>query len=127
MITPAMAPPALLEPVGTTGWAVLLRAGQSPDLLTGRRHGSAALRCLGCPPGWLANPLAAPWGWLFKSRRTRPAPAAAWLLAVQPDGLSHPPIRVQVTSTTRVALQTWAEQWPGRQWAVEGATGLGRG
>lgn len=48
-------------------------------------------------------------------------------VAVQPDGLSHPPIRVQVTSTTRAALQAWAEQWPDRQWAVEGATGLGRG
>jgi hypothetical protein len=59
--------------------------------------------------------------------RSRPPQSSLTAVAVQPDGLSHPPIRVQVTSTTRVALQAWAEQWPDRQWAVEGATGLGRG
>ena len=48
-------------------------------------------------------------------------------VAVEPDGRTHPPIRVTVTRNSLVALLTWAKQWPDRQWAVEGATGLGRG
>jgi len=110
-----------------------------------------------------------PSGWLLKSVRTRPAPAAAWLsrgvivpkvrlptadlpprqsderhqlvitigidphkssltaVAVEPTGVSHAPIRVVVDKNTRAVLLAWATQWPDRQWAVEGATGLGRG
>ena len=48
-------------------------------------------------------------------------------VAVQPDGQTHRPVRVVVDKATTVALLTWASQWPERQWAVEGATGLGRG
>lgn len=48
-------------------------------------------------------------------------------VALQPTGLSHPPIRVVVDKFTATALLAWATQWPDRQWAVEGATGLGRG
>jgi hypothetical protein len=48
-------------------------------------------------------------------------------VAVGPDGQTHPPIRLVVDNGTPAALLTWATQWPERQWAVEGATGLGRG
>jgi transposase len=48
-------------------------------------------------------------------------------VAVQPDGQAHRPIRLLVDKTTPAALLAWAAQWPERQWAVEGATGLGRG
>ena len=109
-----------------------------------------------------------PPGWLLKSVRTRPAPAAVWLsrgvivlkvrlptvvpstvvarkgqlvitigidphkssltaVAVGPDGQPHPPIRLVMDKRTPAALLTWAAQWPDRQWAVEGASGLGRG
>ena len=37
------------------------------------------------------------------------------------------PIRLLVDKHTPAALLAWATQWPERQWAVEGATGLGRG
>jgi len=48
-------------------------------------------------------------------------------VALQPTGQPHPPIRVVVDKNTAAALLAWATQWPDRQWAVEGATGLGRG
>ena len=48
-------------------------------------------------------------------------------VAVRPDGHTHPPIRLVVDKSTPAALLAWASQWPERQWAVEGATGLGRG
>ncbi len=48
-------------------------------------------------------------------------------VAVEPDGRTHTPIRVTVTRSSLAALLTWAKQWPDRQWAVEGATGFGRG
>ena len=48
-------------------------------------------------------------------------------VAVDAAGLAHPPIVLAVTGTTKDALQTWAAPWPERQWAVEGASGLGRG
>lgn len=48
-------------------------------------------------------------------------------VAVRPDGQTHPPIRLVVDESTPSAILAWAEQWPERQWAVEGATGLGRG
>src|SRR4051812_45815726 len=47
-------------------------------------------------------------------------------VAVQPNGHPHPPIRLVVDKATPTALLTWASQWPERQWAVDGATGLGR-
>lgn len=48
-------------------------------------------------------------------------------VAVQPDGQDHLPIRLVVDKNTPVVLLAWATQWPKRQWAIEGATGLGRG
>jgi transposase len=48
-------------------------------------------------------------------------------VAVEPTNQSHPPIRLVVDKNTPAALLAWATQWPDRQWAVEGATGLGRG
>jgi len=48
-------------------------------------------------------------------------------VAVEPNGQTHPPIRLVVDKNTPAALLTWAAQWPERQWAIEGATGLGRG
>jgi transposase len=48
-------------------------------------------------------------------------------VAVGGDGQNHPPIRLVVDKHTPAALLNWATQWPERQWAVEGATGLGRG
>lgn len=48
-------------------------------------------------------------------------------VAVRPDGHIHPPIRLVVDKNTPAAILAWAAQWPERQWAVEGATGLGRG
>ena len=48
-------------------------------------------------------------------------------VAVEPNGQTHPPIRLAVDKNTPTTLITWADQWPDRRWAVEGATGLGRG
>jgi transposase len=48
-------------------------------------------------------------------------------VAVEPTGQTHPPIRAVVDKTTPAVLLAWAAQWPERRWAVEGATGLGRG
>jgi len=48
-------------------------------------------------------------------------------VAVEPNGQTHPPIRLVVDKNTPATLLTWAAQWPERQWAIEGATGLGRG
>ena len=47
-------------------------------------------------------------------------------VAVRPDGQTHPSIRLVVDKSTPAAILAWAAQWPERQWAVEGATGLGR-
>jgi transposase len=48
-------------------------------------------------------------------------------VAVEPNGQTHRPIRAVVDKTTPAVLLAWAARWPERQWAVEGATGLGRG
>jgi transposase len=45
-------------------------------------------------------------------------------VAVEPTSQSHPPIRIVVDKNTSTSLLAWATQWPDRQWAVEGATGL---
>ena len=131
--------------------------------------GSAALRCPGCRPGWLASPLAAfglahqerayPAGTcrgVAQQRRDRsesqlahrgpfhhvspeerqqlvitigidPHKSSLTAVAVEPTIQSHRPIRVVVDENTPASLLAWATQWPDRQWAVEGATGLGRG
>ncbi|WP_395695415.1 IS110 family transposase [Nocardioides sp.] len=47
-------------------------------------------------------------------------------VAVNPTGAVHPPIRAVVDKATPAVLLAWAAQWPQRQWAVEGASGLGR-
>ncbi|WP_328522737.1 hypothetical protein [Kribbella sp. NBC_00359] len=48
-------------------------------------------------------------------------------VAIDPAGQADPPIRAVMDKTTRAVLLAWAAQWPDRRWAVEGATGLGRG
>ena len=48
-------------------------------------------------------------------------------VAVQPSGEVSATIRLEVNRDTVARLRAWARQWPQRQWAVEGAAGLGRG
>ena len=36
-------------------------------------------------------------------------------------------LRLPATSQAGSQLLDWAQQWPQRRWAVEGASGLGRG
>ena len=48
-------------------------------------------------------------------------------VALEPSGQITATIRLEVTSRTVERLQTWAQQWDQRQWAIEGAAGLGRG
>ena len=48
-------------------------------------------------------------------------------VAVQPGGEVSATIRLEVNRDTVALLRAWAQQWPQRQWAVEGAAGLGRG
>ena len=48
-------------------------------------------------------------------------------VALQPTGEVAATIRLQVNSDAVARLRAWAERWPQRQWAVEGAAGLGRG
>jgi transposase len=48
-------------------------------------------------------------------------------VALHPTGQADPPIRAVMDKTTAAVLLAWAARWPDRQWAVEGATGLGRG
>ena len=48
-------------------------------------------------------------------------------VALQPTGEVAATIRLQVNSDAVARLRAWAERWPQRRWAVEGAAGLGRG
>jgi hypothetical protein len=48
-------------------------------------------------------------------------------VALQPSGDVSATIRLEVNRDTVTRLQAWAAGWPQRQWAVEGAAGLGRG
>ncbi len=48
-------------------------------------------------------------------------------VALTPAGVSVGQLRVAVTKTVGDELLAWAQAWPQRQWAVEGASGLGRG
>jgi transposase len=48
-------------------------------------------------------------------------------VALQPAGEVSATIRLEVNRDTVARLRAWAEQWPQRRWAVEGAAGLGRG
>jgi len=46
-------------------------------------------------------------------------------VALDPAGRVVGEFRVAATKTTLERLLRWAERWPERIWAVEGATGLG--
>jgi len=46
-------------------------------------------------------------------------------VALDPTGCVVDELRVPATRTTLERLRRWAERWPDRIWAVEGATGLG--
>ena len=48
-------------------------------------------------------------------------------VALQPSGEIAATIRLEVNSDTVDRLLAWAIRWTQRQWAVEGAAGLGRG
>ena len=48
-------------------------------------------------------------------------------VALQPGSQSQVALRLVMDADTPAALLAWAAEWPQRQWAVEGATGLGRG
>lgn len=48
-------------------------------------------------------------------------------VAIGPSAEPAATMRMPVTAATAERLQEWASQWPQRQWAVEGASGLGRG
>jgi transposase len=48
-------------------------------------------------------------------------------VALQPSGEITATIRLEVNSDTVDRLLAWAIRWTQRQWAVEGAAGLGRG
>jgi hypothetical protein len=48
-------------------------------------------------------------------------------VALQPTGEVSATIRLEVNGDIVTRLRAWAQQWPQRQWAVEGAAGLGRG
>ncbi|MGD0863901.1 MAG: IS110 family transposase [Candidatus Limnocylindrales bacterium] len=47
-------------------------------------------------------------------------------VALDPQGLVLGELRAAATRTTTERLLRWAERWPDRIWAVEGASGLGR-
>jgi transposase len=47
--------------------------------------------------------------------------------ALDPHSRPVGQLRLPVTRQTAPQLLAWAASWPKRQWAVEGATGLGRG
>jgi transposase len=48
-------------------------------------------------------------------------------VAVDPTGRDLGTVRLPVTENLGAQLLAWAQSWPDRHWAVEGATGLGRG
>ena len=56
-----------------------------------------------------------------------PHKATATAVASAPGGRQLSTVRLTVTAATCAQLLEWAQAWPDRQWAVEGATGLGRG
>ena len=56
-----------------------------------------------------------------------PHKSTATAVASAPGGQQLGTVRLTVTAATCNQLLEWAQTWPDRQWAVEGATGLGRG
>lgn len=48
-------------------------------------------------------------------------------VALDPVGVELGQIRLPVTGDLERQLLAWARAWADRQWAVEGASGLGRG
>lgn len=56
-----------------------------------------------------------------------PHKSSVTAVALDPAGRELGQLRLPVTKEVGVQLLGWARGWPDRQWAVEGATGLGRG
>jgi transposase len=54
-----------------------------------------------------------------------PHKASHTAVALAADGLALAELRVPSTAVTSDRLLRWAQRWPERTWAVEGATGLG--
>ena len=59
--------------------------------------------------------------------RDRPHESSLTAVALQPIGEVDATIRLEVNRDTVALLRAWAERWPQRRWAVEGAAALGRG
>ena len=55
-----------------------------------------------------------------------PHKASHTAVALDPEGRVLGELRAPATRTTTERLLHWAERWPERIWAVEGASGLGR-
>lgn len=56
-----------------------------------------------------------------------PHKSSVTAVALGPAGRELGQLRLPVTKEVGGQLREWARGWPDRQWAVEGATGLGRG
>src|SRR5438309_123606 len=56
-----------------------------------------------------------------------PHKSSVTAVACDPAGVELGRVRLAVAVETSTKLLEWAAGWPDRQWAVEGATGLGRG
>jgi transposase len=56
-----------------------------------------------------------------------PHKSSVTAVACDPTGTQLASVRLAVTRDTSRRLLEWATVWPDRQWAVEGASGLGRG
>src|SRR4051794_2984743 len=56
-----------------------------------------------------------------------PHKSSSTAVACDPAGTQLASVRLAVKLDTSAKLLEWASAWPDRQWAVEGATGLGRG
>jgi hypothetical protein len=59
--------------------------------------------------------------------RDRPHESSLTAVALQPIGEVDATIRLEVNRDTVALLRAWAERWPQRRWAIEGAAALGRG
>ena len=56
-----------------------------------------------------------------------PHKTTATAVAADSGGIQLSSVRLKVSTASGEQLLEWAARWPERQWAVEGATGLGRG
>src|SRR5262245_45377470 len=75
-----------------------------------------------------ASPVSAPGEWMpVITIGIDPHKASLTAVALDPSGQQLASRRVTVNAGAYNTLMTWAARWPQRRFAVEGATGLGRG